>query len=67
MRFDPFRSSHTCAKIIKKDLKKNIDITPKMCHLMLIKGGQVNSECMPFLHHVYLLLFFFANWSICVN
>jgi len=44
--------------VIQRILKENIEITPKMCHLMLIKGGQVNSECMPFLHQVYLLLFF---------
>jgi len=41
--------------LIHRILKENIDITPKMCHLMLIKGGEVSSACMPFLHQVFFL------------
>ncbi len=43
--------------IIQRMIKENIDLTPKMCHLMLIKG-EVNTEFMPYLHQVYYLLFF---------
>ncbi len=44
--------------IIQRMIKENIDLTPKMCHLMLIKGEEVNTEFMLYLHQVYYLLFF---------
>jgi len=47
--------------IIQRMIKENIDLTPKMCHLMLNKREEVSTEFMPFLHQVYFLLFFIVS------
>jgi len=42
--------------IISRMIKENIDLTPKACHLMLINGGEVKNEHMPYLHQVICVL-----------
>ncbi len=50
--------------LIRRMLTENVDITPKMCHLMLIKSQKVNLECMPLLHQVYIVFYYLSIFLI---
>ena len=44
--------------IINRMIKENMDLTPKVCHQMLMNGGKIQKNIMPNLYQVSC----FVNW-----